>query len=125
MRCVVARFSFTKSDRILKRSEFTSIAISGKTIHSDCFIAAIRENRAQKNRLGITVSKKVGKAVRRNRIKRYVREYFRLNRHKLPCCWDINVIAKKQAAQASSKEIFTSLEDLFEKTSRVISSKRR
>jgi ribonuclease P protein component len=46
-------------------------------------------------RLGVTVSGKVGSAVRRNRIKRLVREYFRLNRERIPDGRDFIVVAKR------------------------------
>ncbi len=57
-----------------------------------------KRNRFGWNRLGIAVSKKVGKAVARNRMKRVVREVFRKNRASFPRACDIVVIPKKKAA---------------------------
>ncbi len=68
--------------------------------------------------MGITVTKRVGKAVIRNRIKRIVREHFRLNRKCTQPYLDINVIAKKEAADLTSEEMFSSLNGLFEKIKR-------
>jgi ribonuclease P protein component len=64
------------------------------------------------------VTRKVGRAVKRNRIKRLIREYFRHHRHLISGKWDINVIAKKEAADLSSEEIFGSLQNIFERISR-------
>lgn len=65
-------------------------------------------------RLGITVSKKVGCAVQRNRIKRLCREFFRCNRHRLKVKRDINLIAKRQAGGCSNEDVRCSLENLFQ-----------
>ena len=61
-----------------------------------------------------TVTRKVAKAARRNRVKRLIREYFRLNRRHLNQNWDINIVAKKKAADLSAEKVFSSLQDLFE-----------
>jgi len=68
-----------------------------------------------KPRIGITASKRVGNAVVRNRMKRLVREYFRLNKEQLKKIIDINIIVKKNSAYLNAKEVFSALEDLFEK----------
>lgn len=68
-----------------------------------------------RTRLGITVTKKVGNAVVRNRIKRLCREFFRFNKHNITGHWDINIIAKKQAAGLSAKDVFSSLKHIFDR----------
>jgi ribonuclease P protein component len=110
-----AGFSFPKADRILKRSEFLRLTQFGKKIHNKYFIANICPGTTGRTRLGITVTKRVGKAVVRNRIKRLCREYFRLTRHNISGKWDINIVAKQQAAHLSTKQFFLSLQHLFER----------
>lgn len=106
-------FSFTKADRILKRRQYLELSKSGLKIHNRYFTAIISENSGQKSRLGITVSKKVGKAATRNRIKRFSREFFRLNRRIIRGSWDINLIAKREAALLENAEAGRVLAQLF------------
>ena len=111
-------FSFTKADRILKRGEYTALSKSGKRVQTAEFIAYFIPARYDRSRLGVTVTKKVGQAVERNRIKRMVREFFRINRHCLSGRWDINIIAKRQSAGIRSEKAYQSLQNIFELISR-------
>ncbi len=108
-------YLFTKTDRILKRSEFLFLSKYGTKIHNKLFIAIIDKGKIDKIRIGITVTKKVGNAVVRNRLKRLIREYFRLNKDNISGNWNINLIVKKEAAGLSSKLINSSLHTLFKK----------
>ena len=111
-------FPFTKTDRILKHSDFLRISRCGIKLQNRYFVVLFCHGRFKKRtRLGVTVSKKVGNAVERNRIKRILREYFRLNRHKITGCWDINIIAKKEAAGLTSGLALLSLQKIFDKIS--------
>ena len=108
------RFTFTKADRIRHSTEYRLLSKKGKRHFSDCFIIVFRKNNVSKSRLGITVSRKVGKAVTRNRIKRIIREYFRLNRSVLAGWTDINVIARQSCGRIGSAEIKNHLGSCFE-----------
>ncbi|MBT9437772.1 MAG: ribonuclease P protein component [Desulfobacterales bacterium] len=110
-------FPFTKADRILKHSDFLGISRRGIKLQNRYFIVLFCPGRFKRTRLGVTVSKKVGNAVERNRIKRIFREYFRLNRHKITGFWDINIIAKKEAAGLTSDLALLSLQKIFDKIS--------
>lgn len=103
---------FTKADRILKRSDFIRLSQNGKKYNTPFFLAAIAP-RSEGTRLGITVTKKVGNAVVRNRIKRVCREYFRLHKNTIAGNWDIVIIAKKQAGNLSTRHIHDAIETLF------------
>lgn len=112
------RFFFTKADRLLKRSEFLRLSNFGKKFQNTHFIAIFSPGLFQRSRLGVTVVRKVGNAAIRNKIKRLTREYFRLNRHMITGCWDINIIGKKQAAELSTGQAHQSLQHIFMNISR-------
>ena len=59
-----------------------------------------RKNRSAYNRVGITASKKLGHAVVRNRVRRRLREIYRLNEEKFSPGWDIVVVARSRAVDA-------------------------
>lgn len=65
------------------------------------------------SRLGITVTKKVGPAVTRNRLKRVCREFFRKHQGRSAVRYDVHLIARHAAAQAAPNELKQSLETLF------------
>jgi ribonuclease P protein component len=103
---------------MLKRHEFVALAKSGRRIQNENFIAVFAPARHGRSRLGVTVTKKVGQAVKRNRIKRLVREFFRLNRQFISGAWDINIIAKNQIADITSQQAYRALQNIFDRISR-------
>lgn len=69
--------------------------------HADAYLVLYaRKNRTQSNRVGITVSKKLGKAHVRNRVRRRLREIYRLNEARFQPGWDIVVVARSKAVDA-------------------------
>lgn len=105
-------FSLTKSERVLRRSDFEKLSKIGNRIDSEYFIVMYSQNGLGKSRLGVTVSKRVGCAVIRNRVKRLVREYFRLHKALFGYSYDVNVIAKRGISHLSSRQIKRALEAL-------------
>jgi ribonuclease P protein component len=77
---VTAGERFRPRDRIRKRSEYQVIYDKGRRIPSGSFVLFVMKNGVGHARLGITVTKRIGGAVQRNRAKRLLREIFR--RHK-------------------------------------------
>lgn len=108
-------YSFPKTERLLKRASFLKLSRFGKKIQTRCFIAKIQQGDTENNRIGITVSKRVGKAVERNRIKRLIREYYRNTQRSLKGNRDINIIAKNHAAGLENRQVFDELDILFTK----------
>jgi len=106
-------FTYAKQDRLTRRPQFVQLSASGEKIVGKHFFAIIASGATLRTRLGVTVTRKVGNAVQRNRIKRQAREYFRLHRDKISGIWDINIIAKKGADRASNSALRRSLADIF------------
>ena len=104
--------TFPKTARLLKRAEFLLLSSAQHKIFVCGFLVMWRENNLQAARLGITASKKIGCAVVRNRIKRYLREFFRHNRFVLAAV-DINVIARRESAQMTYADIVRELNKAF------------
>jgi ribonuclease P protein component len=81
---VKPRETFRAEDRIRKRSEYQRVYDRGRKVTSRSFTLFLLENDLRRPRLGITVTRRVGPAVRRNRAKRLVREWFRKAKANLP-----------------------------------------
>ena len=109
------RYNFSRKQRLLKRRDFVELSHRGKKIQNYYFLALYIKNNENRSRLGITVTNKVGNAATRNKIKRYCREFFRLNKDCISKNIDINIIAKKKATYLDGKETFRKLEDIFRK----------
>lgn len=97
--------SFSKSSRLLRRAEFRRVYEEGQRRSASLCTVFLRSNGRATTRLGITVPARVGKAVLRNRIKRRLREVFRLNLAAIPTGWDIVVNPRAQVAQAEFKKL--------------------
>ncbi len=87
-------FPFPKTNRLLNRKDFVNLNKSGKRYHTAHFTLIFKPNGLGNTRLGITVSKKIGNAVKRNRVKRLIREFFRLHKNLFPQRYDIVIMAK-------------------------------
>ncbi len=106
-------FSFLKKERLLNRADFVKLNRLGKRYHTEHFVIILLENDLGYTRLGITVSKKTGNAVKRNRVKRRIREFFRLNKTHFPQGYDIVIISKKGASNLDFWRIKEELGDFI------------
>lgn len=88
-------FVFPKTERILKQWDFVNLNRWGKRRPTRHFIITFKRNGLGFTRLGVRVSKRIGNAVMRNKIKRLVRECFRLNKTYFPEGYDILITARK------------------------------
>ena len=93
-----------RAQRLRKRREFLQVYDRGCRIHTRTLVLYFLKSAHSHHRLGITVSRKIGKAVVRNRIKRVVREIFR--EHPVPSPpADLVVNVKRAASEASFQEL--------------------
>ena len=97
----------TKQMRLRRRAEFVAVQSNGIKLHGRHVLALARKRSdpEMSGRLGLTVTKKVGNAVVRNRIKRMLREWMRLHGW-VPTGWDLVLVAKVSAARQGHPEQF-------------------
>lgn len=103
-----AQLSFAAADRLHRSAEFIRLQRAGVRFQSPHFVvyAGNLDDEPARSRLGVTVSRRVGIAVARNRVKRRVREIFRrVIRDNLPAGTSIVVIARAGAATLASPAI--------------------
>lgn len=104
--------SFPPAWRLHCRNEFDLVWKGGRKRQAAHFLVIVMQRPCGPTRLGLTVSRKIGGAVARNRVKRMLREFFRLSYNRLPASVDLVVVAKKGAAELSFEEVATELEFL-------------
>lgn len=80
-----------------KNYEFKTVMNKGKFYRGKYITIYINENKEDKNKIGIAISKKLGKANKRNRLKRLIRESYRLQKDNLQKGYNIVFIWNKQA----------------------------
>jgi len=99
------KHGFSEPQRLHKRKEFLEVYNRGEKLHTPHFVLFLLENSQPTHRLGITVSRKIGRAVVRNRVKRLLREIFRTNKEIVLGHCDIVVNVKRAAARASLEDL--------------------
>lgn len=108
------QFCFDKSRRLLNSSDFSVVFDNPpyKASHAQVLLLAKASN-TPKCRLGLVIAKKnIKHAVDRNRLKRLIRESFRLKQHNLPAI-DAIVLARRGADKLSNAELFSILDKLW------------
>lgn len=85
--------------------EFRRMYAKGRSGVSSCLVVYFRPNRRGHNRLGVTVSTKLGGAVVRNRVRRRLREIFRLAQPRMKQGYDVILVARNRAASADYHEL--------------------
>ena len=106
---------FRRADRLRKPGEFRRVSSDGARYAGSHLIVlqkVIVGDEVKNPRIGLTVSRKVGNAVVRNRVKRRLREWFRRSRASIPPRSETVVIARASAARASYQELTAELERL-------------
>ncbi len=97
------------SESLKKTEDFRKVYKTGKSCANRLLVMYVRKNGSDRNRLGISVSKKVGNSVTRHHIARLLRESYRLHEEMFHSGWDIVVVARAGAKNASYHEIKSAL----------------
>lgn len=85
--------------------EFRRIYRRGRSAVSPYLVVYCLKNHSGGSRLGVTVSKKLGHAVVRNRVRRRIREVYRLNREKMLPGWDVIVVGRGRSISGSFQKM--------------------
>ncbi|MDH4267787.1 MAG: ribonuclease P protein component [Deltaproteobacteria bacterium] len=102
-----------KEEKIRRRADFLRISKEGVKFQTEHFGVFICSNRQSRRRLGITVGKRVGSAVKRNRLKRLIREFYRLNKEALFNSSDFVITAKEGAAKLNFWQVSKELKGIL------------
>ena len=95
--------------------EFRRLYNKGKSAVSPYFAVYCRKNHRPMSRLGITTGVKLGNAVKRNRVRRRIRELYRTNEQNILCGYDIVVVARTRAIFAKYSDLEQSFRKLMKK----------
>lgn len=110
-----------KIEKLRKNKDFRVVYRRGKSFSTDLLVLYVFKNYKNNyegnyiNRVGISVSKKVGKSVIRSRVKRLISESYRLNKEGLTKKYDLVFVARVAAKGKSYNEIEQSMRKLFKK----------
>lgn len=97
------------SESLKKNHQFQFVYKYGKSYANKYLVMYVKENGMEKNRIGISVSRKVGNSVVRHRVTRLVRESYRLHEAVFNSGLDIVIVARQNAASVGYEEIESAL----------------
>ncbi len=96
--------------------DFKRLYSRGKSIAAGYLVLYYQKNKLGKNILGITVTKKLGKAVQRNRVRRLIRECYRLRENEMNIGYNLVLVARNRAVGADFEKIGRDLSYLLKKS---------
>ncbi|HHY83283.1 MAG TPA: ribonuclease P protein component [Clostridiales bacterium] len=102
-----------KKYRLRKKSDFQSTYKKGRSLGHPLLVMIYRKTNKSDIRVGFSITKKFGKAVKRNRIKRQLREIVRSQLNKLNPGYDIIFVVRKEAGEASFKDLESAVNNLL------------
>lgn len=97
------------SESLKKNRDFRNVYQRGKSYANKYLVMYILKNDIDKNRVGISVSKKIGNSIVRHRLTRLIRESYRLNEERFFCGYDIVIIARIGAKEKNCRDIESAL----------------
>ena len=97
------------SESLKKNRDFQKVYRLGKSYANKYLVMYILENHTERNRIGISVSKKVGNSVIRHHVTRLIRESYRLSEEHFRCGYDIVVIARTSAKDKNYHDVESAL----------------
>ncbi|WCK54524.1 ribonuclease P protein component [Aneurinibacillus sp. Ricciae_BoGa-3] len=115
-----------RENRLRKNEEFQEVFKKGKSIANRQFVVYFMEKKDQDSfRVGVSVSKKMGNAVTRNRIRRYIKEAIRARTDEMKPSYDVIVICRLPAVELEYAEFRDSLYHCLRKAKLFTTSKKQ
>jgi len=109
------RHDFPRTARLVRRSEYDAVYREGRRRTSREFAVFLRANGLDESRFGWSIKKALGSAVKRNRIRRRIREIVRLHRQEISPGWDIVIHPRTSVATAEFAAVTSELLKLLPK----------
>ncbi len=97
------------SEALKSNLDFQTVYQDKRSFANKYFVMYVRKNGTDRNRVGISVSKKVGNSVIRHRVKRLIRESYRLQEKMFHSGWDIVIVARPSAAEMDFQQAKSAL----------------
>ena len=94
-----------KADKLRKNKSFQAVYKGGKSLSNRLLVLYMLPNQAGCRKIGFAAGKRLGNAVVRNRVKRMMREAFRLNRMKMPNSYDYILVGRQPVVGVKSQEV--------------------
>lgn len=120
---VLADKRLRKVERLLRRAQFLRVQRTGRRMAAENLAVYAAKNKLGITRVGITTSRKVGNAVRRNRWRRLIREAFRLDKQSFPAGYDLVVIVAPNRAPTKRDDVFEELAPLARRAAELYEKK--
>ncbi len=98
--------SLKKSDKLRKNKNFQAVYKDGRSVSNRLLVLYMLPNQSAVSKIGFAAGKRLGNAVVRNRVKRMMREAFRLNRDQLPVGYDYILVGRKPAVDVKAQDVF-------------------
>ena len=108
------------ANRLKKNTDFSRVYRKKQSMANKLLVIYILDNHLGHNRVGFVVSKKVGNSVVRSKVKRVMKESYRLNDHKFRSGYDIVFVSRTQCSSSTFKEINSALMHLMKKMKLVL-----
>ena len=105
--------AFPRHERLTRKVEYEAVFQHGRNRVGAAFICYVVRRDGQGRKFGFAVSRKVGSAVVRNRVKRYLREFYRTHRAQIDDNAHVVVVARPSAAKLNHEQCFKATERLL------------
>ncbi|MDU4961315.1 MAG: ribonuclease P protein component [Sporomusaceae bacterium] len=97
--------SLKKADKLRKNKQFQAVYKGGKSVSNRLLVLYMLPNYSTGGKIGFAAGKRLGNAVVRNRVKRMLREAFRLNRDQLPEGYDFILVGRQPVVGVKTQEV--------------------